>query len=217
MSTAERHQALRQALVTAGERVISTSGLASLKARDLARETGCALGAIYTVFPDLNGIVLAANARTLEAVDAAICAALALGNDSSTPIEQLEVLAITYLDYAVCNRQRWNALFAHSLPDGQQVPEAYLNLQARLFQYVEAPLSALDPGLATAELALAAKTVFSAVHGVISLGLDEKLTPTPVKVLRRQVRLLVRAIALGLPASIGHLASHTDNIAAAAT
>ncbi len=46
--------ALREALVSAAERTVAAQGLSGLRARDLAREAGCAVGAIYTVFPDLD-------------------------------------------------------------------------------------------------------------------------------------------------------------------
>lgn len=202
MNTAERHEALRAALITAAERAISASGLAGLKARELAREAGCALGAIYTVFPDLNALIFEVNGRTLSAIDAAIETALKARegalSTSADPVERLAVLSLAYLDYATHNGRRWAALFAHSLPEGQAVPEAYLERQAKLFRYVEASLAALRPQLAGDELSLLARSLFSAVHGVVSLGLDEKLTPTPISLLRGQIRLLVSAVARGL-------------------
>src|SRR4051794_14510015 len=65
MQTSERRQQLRVALVDAAERVIAERGLRQLKARNLAQAVGCALGAIYNVFPDLDGLVLEVNLRTL--------------------------------------------------------------------------------------------------------------------------------------------------------
>lgn len=51
MRNEERRERLRMALIDAAEATIAADGLAALKARDLAREVGCALGAIYTAFP----------------------------------------------------------------------------------------------------------------------------------------------------------------------
>ena len=40
--------------------------------------------------------------------------------------------------------------------------------------------------------------MFSAVHGVVSLGLDEKLMPLPMPVLKDQVKQIVGALGAGL-------------------
>ena len=66
MTTEERREQLRGALIDAAETAIAEGGLSALKARDLARTVGCALGAIYTVFPDLDALILSVNLRTLH-------------------------------------------------------------------------------------------------------------------------------------------------------
>ncbi len=50
-----RRDQMRERVLEAAEAVISTKGLAGLKARDIAARAACALGAIYTVFEDLDG------------------------------------------------------------------------------------------------------------------------------------------------------------------
>jgi len=42
-----------------------------------------------------------------------------------------------------------------------------------------------------------ARTVFSAVHGIVALGLEEKLVSLPLPDLSRQLAATVRAIARG--------------------
>jgi AcrR family transcriptional regulator len=203
MTKAERHGALRETLITLGQEAVSQHGLSGLKARDIARQAGCALGAIYLVFPDLDALILAINDRTLSAVDAAIRASLACEGAPATdltPVRQLTLLAHAYLDYAVAHPRRWAALFTHTLPAGRTVPDAYRAHQAHLFAYVEAPLAALRPDLAAAALALTARAIFSAVHGIIALGVDQKLSPMPLDSLRGQLCTLVTAIAMGLQA-----------------
>jgi len=67
--TAARREELREALLAALERTVLAQGWQALRARDLAREVGCAVGAIYNVFPDLDALVFAAKGRTLELLD----------------------------------------------------------------------------------------------------------------------------------------------------
>ena len=72
--------------------------------------------------------------------------------------------------------------------------------QRPLFSLVEGPLGALRPDLDEAERERFARTMFSAVHGVVILGLDEKLMPLPMPALREQVKQIVAALGTGLAA-----------------
>ncbi len=198
-TTAERHDALRTALLAAAKQAIEQHGLSGLKARDVAKAAGCSLGAIYLIFPDLDALVLCVNDATLAELDTAICDALGYpGPSAGTPTQRLVRLAAAYLDYAQAHPLRWAALFTHRLPAGRTIPAEYLARQAQLFARIEQPLAALSPSLPPEELAILARTVFSAVHGVVSLGLDQKLTPMQPALLHEQLRLLVLAIAGGL-------------------
>jgi hypothetical protein len=89
-------------------------------------------------------------------------------------------------------------MFDHQPPAGRAVPDWYLADQMRLFSYVEDPLKALQPGATPARRALIARSLVSAVHGIVALGLEEKLQLIPLPVLREQVALLVEAIGRGL-------------------
>src|SRR5215813_2002287 len=74
---AERHEQLRESLLAAVERTVAAEGYQALRARSLAQEVGCAVGAIYNVFPDLDALVLAAKGRTLDTLDGELAAAVA--------------------------------------------------------------------------------------------------------------------------------------------
>ena len=87
------------------------------------------------------------------------------------------------------------------MSEGRPVPDWYLDEQVRLFRYVERPLRAIRPQLGDAERALLARSLFSAVHGVVSLGLDEKLGAMPLDVLSDQVEQVVSALGRGLLAA----------------
>ena len=192
-----RQRALREALLAAAERAIAEDGLSGLKAREVAREAGCALGAVYTAFADLDALVLAVNARTLDALEGHLRAS---SRPEADPVAQVVALAEAYLDYAARHRQRWAALFRHRMAEGREPPAWYAAKQAELFRHAEGAVAALRPGLRGAELAGLARSAFSAVHGVVSLGLDQKLAPMPEEMLRRELRLIAEAMARGLDA-----------------
>jgi len=198
----DRRGALRDALVDAAERVIAEGGLAHLRARELAKEVGCAVGAIYNVFPDLDALVLTVNLRPLSLFEDSIAALprAAAGGTAGRAVDDLVALALAYLDFAAAHPRRWRALFEHRMSGDQPPPDWYLAEQGRLFRYIEEPLGALCPGLDDAARALLARTLFSATHGMVGLGLDEKLMTIPTATLRREVARVVRATGEGLSA-----------------
>lgn len=204
-STSARHQDLHDRLLGIAEAAIAKEGLAGLRARALAEAAGCSVGAIYGVFADLDMLVLAVNVRTLDALDAVMGATTGragpgAGADGG-PAHHLVRLAEAYLDYAAANRPRWEALFQHRMAEGRPIPPWYAERLAAVFRHVEAPLSALHPGLPAETSAMLARTVFAAVHGMVGLGLDEKVATMTLTTLREQVRTVVNAIASGLRAT----------------
>jgi AcrR family transcriptional regulator len=203
--TAERRQRLKNALISAAERTIETHGLGGLKARALAYKVGGAVGAIYNVVTDLDDLVVAVNSRTLAALDRELAAAEQTSDAAkrADPVDRLVRLGTAYLAFAAAHRVRWRALFEHRLPKGRRMPDRYLEEQRRLFQYVEEPLGELQPHLSAERRALVARSLFSAVHGMVILGLEEKLQTVPAETLREQVTFIVSAIGHGMLAEVG--------------
>ncbi|HEX9905687.1 MAG TPA: TetR/AcrR family transcriptional regulator [Propylenella sp.] len=209
---AERRQQLRNALVRTAERTVRRKGLAALKARELAAEVGCALGAIYNVFPDLDALILVVNSRTLAAfqrylarLDSREGAAQRPGDHPA--VARLMRLATAYFDFAVANQPRWRALFEHRMGGIGKVPSWYIEAQKPLFALLEEPLSKLRPELGQEQKVLLARNVFAAIHGIVDLGLNQKLAATPAPILRAQVGQIAAAIGAGLLAEAPATAS----------
>jgi len=195
----DRHTALREQLIDAAERTIAEKGLAALKARDLAQEVGCAVGTIYNVFEHLDELVLCVGLRTLAMLEAALAEVSPLGGHHSTEkaADDLVRLALAYLEFAAKHTVRWRALFEHRMSEARSLPEWFVEQQHRLFVQVERPLAALLPELDQDARRILARTVFSAVHGIVALGLEEKLASLPLPDLASQLAATVRAIASG--------------------
>ena len=199
-----RRRKLRDALIHAAERTIEKEGLRGMRARELAYKVGCAVGAIYNVFTDLDDLIFAVNALTLEQLEKTLTVAGEKGGDpQADAIRTLTHLALAYTDYAAAHRRRWRALFDHRLPAGREVPTWYVANLHRLFVYIEDPLRKLAPAMMPARRALLARSMFSAVHGMVIIGLEEKLQHLPLPVLREQVTVMVTALARGLTQDAG--------------
>lgn len=188
-----RRAALRDSLIQHAERRIASDGLSNLRARDLAKDAGCALGAIYNVFGDLNDLVLAVNARTFHRLGAAVAEALADAPQDAT--QQLIVMAQAYHHFAAANFNTWRALFDIERPAGQAAPDWYLHEMGQLFAYIDAPLSVLFPDHSVEERGLLTKGLFSSVHGIVLLGLDEASAGVPVAQLDEIISLILRHLA----------------------
>ncbi|MEM8537052.1 MAG: TetR/AcrR family transcriptional regulator, partial [Pseudomonadota bacterium] len=146
--TEARRKELREALILIAERTIAKDGLGALRARDLAKEAGCAVGAIYNVFGDLTDLALAVNARTFHRLGADVAAALA---DAPTdPVKQLIIMAQAYHKFAAANHNSWRALFDIERPSGETAPDWYLAEMGQLFQYISDPLTVIFPNHSSA-------------------------------------------------------------------
>jgi AcrR family transcriptional regulator len=203
METAARRRNLKESLIDTAEAEIAAHGLAGLRARTLAERIGCAVGAIYNVVADLHELILLVNSRTLAALERELLAAgrpdqAADRRNGEAAVEHLCRLALAYLNFATAGRPRWRAVFDHRLPAGKAVPDWYLDDQMRLFGYVEGPVGELVPGLSPARRALIARSLFSAVHGIVTLGLEEKLQALKPGELPEQVAFVVAALGRGL-------------------
>ncbi|MDI3563127.1 TetR/AcrR family transcriptional regulator [Bradyrhizobium sp. Arg816] len=192
----ERREKLRADLIQAAERMIAERGLAGLKTRDLAREIGCANGAVYNLVADVDELVLRVGSRTLLRLDKVLSAAVSADNPS--PQETLVRIAIAYCDFAAENLELWRAMFEHRMEAGKEVPDWSVHDQLQLFRHIYTPLAALFPDRGAEELGITARSLFSAVHGMVALGLEQRLVAVPLPALRKEIAGLVRAMIDGL-------------------
>ncbi len=185
-----RRQELRDKLIVIAERTIAHKGLSALRARDLAAEAGCAVGAIYNVFGDLTDLTLAVNARTFHRLGADVAEALA--DAPEDPVEQLVVMAQAYHHFAAANHLSWRALFDVERPAGEAAPDWYLAEMGQLFTYISDPLAVIFPDRAADELALLTRALFSSVHGIVLLGLDEASAGVSTDNIDHMIALVLR-------------------------
>jgi AcrR family transcriptional regulator len=201
----ERREKQRADLIQAAERMIAERGLAGLKTRDLARAIGCANGAVYNLVADVDELVLRVGSRTLRRLDEVLSAA---ETGEHSPQETLVRIAIAYCDFAAENLQLWRALFEHRMEADKALPDWSVDDQLQLFRHIYKPLAALLPKRGAEELGITARSLFSAVHGMVALGLEQRLVAVPLPALRKEIAGLVRAMIDGLIA--GELTASPD-------
>jgi AcrR family transcriptional regulator len=192
----QRRETLRDSLIEAAQRSIAASGLAGLKSRELARDIGCSNGAVYNLVEDMDELILLVGSRTLRRLDAALTEAER--DDPASPRAVLVRIALAYCDFAAENTELWRALFEHRMTLGRPVPDWAIDEQMALFRHIYRPLAMLLPTRSAAELSLTARSLFSAVHGMVALGLEQKLIAVPIGALRKEIAVIVRAVVDGL-------------------
>lgn len=111
--------------------MIADRGLAGLKTRDLAREIGCANGAVYNLVADVDELILRVGSRTLLRLDRALSAAESAREPS--PQETLVRIALAYCDFAAENLELWRALFEHRMAADKPLPDWSIDDQLQLF------------------------------------------------------------------------------------
>jgi AcrR family transcriptional regulator len=160
--------------LAAAETILVNEGLPALTARRIAQAIGYTVGTLYLVFENLDDLVLQVNGRTLDH----LYGALSRAADAAPPgPARVEALAHGYLDYARAQHRRWSALFLHQLPAGQPFPAWYGAKIAAMFNLVEAALDGLSTGGGAPDLTIAARALWSGVHGICILDSTGRLGP----------------------------------------
>jgi AcrR family transcriptional regulator len=193
--TLERRAKQLEALISAAEKAIAAKGLAGLKSRELAARIGVANGAVFNLVDDMDELILRVGSRTLARLDSALSAAESGG---ASPTEKLVRIAIAYCDFAAENLELWRALFEHRMAPEKPIPEWAIEEQMNLFRHIYHPLAKLFPKWSADELGITARSLFASVHGMVSLGLEQKLIAVPVAALRDEIATIVKATIKGL-------------------
>jgi AcrR family transcriptional regulator len=197
-SLRERKKTLRrQLMVETARGKIAANGLRSLKVRDVAEAADCSIGSVYNEFGDFDGLILTVNRETIRALTDRLIAVPA-----ADPVSQLHGLAATYLAFAADHANLLRALFEHRMEDDRPFPEDILHMVMQAFALMHAPLVRLLPDRDPEEVALLARTMFSAVHGIISLGLEDRIVAVPPEKLRQQLAQFVDTHMAGLGVAI---------------
>lgn len=173
--------------------LIAVKGLRSLKVRDIAEAADCSIGSVYNEFGDFDGLILTVNRETVQALTARLVAVSA-----GDPVRQLHGFAATYLDFATEHANLLRSLFEHRMEADRPFPEDILIMVMQAFALMHEPLVRLLPNKDSTEVALLSRMLFSAVHGIISLGLEERMVAVPPEKLRQQVAQFLDTHLAGL-------------------
>jgi AcrR family transcriptional regulator len=161
-------------------------------------EIGYTVGSIYMVFANMADLIMHINAKTLDA----IVAQLEQVQDSSAE-QSIESMAMTYLNYATQNFNRWSKIFEYRLAADTEIPDWYKEKVDNVFAPVEARFAELAPELPDDYRKQAARALWGGVHGVCVLSLTGKQDKAGIKDVEEMIVLLVRNFVRGWVACSG--------------
>ncbi|RFC67560.1 MULTISPECIES: TetR/AcrR family transcriptional regulator [Mesorhizobium] len=191
------------------EDLLNEGGAINLKARTIAEKAGIAVGSIYNLYGDLDGLHLAVNFRLLDRLSRA-------GMETMTQMQSSRVLdtkgrllalARTYLEYVAAHPHSWAALLAFSPARIDAARrEDYIGRLDGLFGIITKVLMddkklALDEE----ECVLNARILWSSVHGIVTSGVSSRASGNPEVETWRQVDHLVTVYLAGLERHPGRL------------
>lgn len=163
---------IREMALQAAEALLEREGAAGLSTRKIAAAIGYTVGSLYLVFENLDDLVIQVNARTLGQLGEWLDRAAPLHRNARTGVLEL---GRAYLRFAAEHRSRWELIFDRRPAPAAIPPDGYRREALALFGRVERLLAVYAPERSEAERALAARALWSGVHGVCTLALSGKL------------------------------------------
>lgn len=197
---------LKELLLNAADTIVREEGYTALKARKIALEIGYTVGSIYMVFDNMADLIMHVKARTLDDLARELDQVV----EGSSAEQTIVALAKHYLHFAKQNFRRWHMVFDDCQPEqSMQPPQWYRDKANHLFERIENLFRALSPGPADDQARLAARTLWSGVHGVCMLALSGKLELVGVDNIDDTVELLVKSFLTGWLATTDQSATTT--------
>jgi AcrR family transcriptional regulator len=190
---------IRKMALDAAEQIVAEQGYSGLTARKVAAAIGYTVGSLYLVFRNLDDLALQVNARTMDDLYRRLRDTTAR---CQVPKDCIMALAHGYIAYASEHRHRWNMLFEHRLPEGQALPDWYQQKVTRFFELVEQQLVEIIGPNSPQKVMLAARSLWSGVHGICILGLSHKLDSVGISSVQPLVDSLIQNYLAGLMESV---------------
>ncbi|MGF1712435.1 WHG domain-containing protein [Vibrio kagoshimensis] len=141
-----------------------------LSLRKVANMIGYVPSTLVNVFGNYNILLLHAVAQTLDELS---IEAAKVVDESIDPKDALFKLAYCYHDFAQKHPNRWQLIFEHNM-NGETLPEWQTKRIDGMTGMLEQLLSVLAPERSEDEILKASRVLWSGVHGITLLSVDDK-------------------------------------------
>ncbi|MCB8890534.1 MULTISPECIES: TetR/AcrR family transcriptional regulator [Halomonadaceae] len=162
--------ALHAQVMRACDEWLASRPVHGLSLRALAREVGCAPSTLLKLYGSFNNLLQHVNVETLARLQKTIESLT-----ENEPEPWLRALAHAYWRFAEQGCYRWQLLFDHPLAEEGELDRRQSDLIEALFTQVESSLTRYQPALDDLEARRLGRTLWGSVHGLVQLGLNERL------------------------------------------
>jgi AcrR family transcriptional regulator len=192
-------ESLRPLLIESATQLLEREGFAGLQARPLAKSVGCSVGTVYNLFGSMDGLILAANAKTLtqmrEHLEQTDADWQGGENDAHG---RLMALASAYFEFYKAHEKRWAAVFEFSREGDDHIPEWYSKEIGLLMLQIENIIAPLAGAALPEARARIARALWAATHGIVTLSFSGRLGPVRRETVLEDVDVVVKAVVDGL-------------------
>lgn len=141
-----------------------------LSLRKVANMIGYVPSTLVNVFGNYNLLLLHAIAQTLDELSEQAKTVVSKTTNSK---DALYELAFCYHDFAQQHPYRWQLIFQHNM-NGDQLPEWQAERIDNMTGMLESLLAELAPSRSKQEVLQASRVLWSGVHGITLLSVDDK-------------------------------------------
>jgi len=162
---------IKEMILSASEAIVIEEGFSELKVRRVAMDIGYTVGSIYMVFENMADLFMHVKGRTLDDITSQLNQKI----EKESAEEAIKRLAENYLSYASKNFNRWNMIFEHRLAENERTPDWYQIKIDFIFSLIESQFNRLTDNHSEEQNKLAARSLWSGVHGICTLSLSGKI------------------------------------------
>ncbi|MFC3152642.1 TetR/AcrR family transcriptional regulator [Litoribrevibacter euphylliae] len=144
----------------------------SLSLRKVAKGIGYSPGTLINLFGSYGYLLLRVNADTLDELSEQMKAA---STNDTVPEQQLNAMALCYLEFAMAHTQRWRLIFELKLATDEDIPDWQQQRIDQLLNQVKGLLTGIKPDASNREIEQTARIMWAGVHGISFLAVEDKL------------------------------------------
>lgn len=152
------------------KKFLTTHSYHELSLRKIANMIGYVPSTLVNVFGSYNLLLLHTVAQTLDELSADASAVVKRSQDAETALYDL---AYCYHDFALRNPHRWQLIFEHNM-NGDPLPEWQAQRINAMTNMLEDLLQTLAPQRSASDVLRASRVLWSGVHGITLLSVDDK-------------------------------------------
>ena len=152
------------------KKFLATHSYHELSLRKIANMIGYVPSTLVNVFGSYNLLLLHTVAQTLDELSSEANTVVKSSQDAETALYDL---AYCYHDFALRHPHRWQLIFEHNM-NGEPLPDWQAERINAMTNMLEHLLQTLAPHRTTADVLTASRVLWSGVHGITLLSVDDK-------------------------------------------